>query len=264
MEGNEGYQSKDPMAAGKREDMKNNTKDEPMSIDDNLSEDQPATLTASGSATLTAAESAAIPTPIQPQNVKVDEKRPVVFSIGSTPLPASQVGAPQTNADQQPDNNSGIKPGPINVASTSAAAFQTNADIPQEMMTPPFSAPPTAHKHIPTVGKQNSTPQLSNTKDVIPEALNESRQHVYSQFSEAGLKDKYQSQMSFVDIPSRISPAQKVSMEDEAIMQRQQQRFKLIEEQNKTKPLQFKQTYSDPYSCKYTERVQAKQKRGQG
>lgn len=216
-------------------------------------------------ATLTAAESSAPPAPGQPQKMKADNNsKAVLFSIGpNQQQPTSQVGAPHTNADVPKD--SGAQPEPLKIPSQSSI-FQTNADIPQEMAAgPPFSAPPTpAHKHGHTVGKQFSSPLFSNIKETS-EALDES-QHIYSQFSETGPKDEYKSQVSVIDLPSGIYPAhtQKVSMEDEAIMQRQQQRFKMIEEQNKTKSLQFKQTYSDPYSYKSTERVQSKQRRAQG
>lgn len=239
------------VAVGKGEDIKG-TMAEPMSMDDKTK--QPATLTAP--------ESAAIPIPGQPQNMKTDDNKAVMFSIGPSQQPTGHVGAPHTNADEAIDKSSG-QPVPQKAASSSAL-FQTNADIPQEMMDPPFSAPPTpAHRHhAQIVGKQFSTPLFGSIKETT-EALNEP-QHIYSQFSETNLKDEYQSQVSVVDLPSEIHPVQKVSMDDEAIMQRQQQRFKMIEEQNKTKSLQFKQTYSDPYSYKSTERVQSKQRRGQG
>ena len=242
-----------PVATGKAEDAKN-TEEEPMSVGD----EQPATLTP--------AESLAIPAPGQPKKMKADDdNKAVSFSIGPSQQQQKQtsqvnVGTPHTNADEP--KGSSAQPKPLKIP-TSSAIFQTNADIPQEMAAgPPFSAPPTpAHRqHAQTVGKQFSHPQFGN----ISEALDES-QHIYSQFSETGPKDEYKSHVSVIDLPSGIDPAltQKVSMEDEAIMQRQQQRFKMIEEQNKTKSLQFKQ-YSDPYSYKSTERVQSKQRRAQG
>ena len=244
-EGNEGCQVvKEVVVSSKGEDVSNGGDEaEPMSIDD-----QPATLTTDESVAK-----------VQPQDVKMDDNKPVVFSIGPTPLPT----IPPTNADKQMDNGPGVRPGPVNIALMSTA-FQTNADIPKEMMEPPFSAPPIHRQHAPTVGKQLSTPLLSNViKGVIPEAANEP-QHVFSQISETAPKHEYLSQMSYVDLPLDLYPTQKVSTEDEAAIQRQQQRFKRIEEQNKTKPLQFKQTYSDPYSYRSAERVQAKQRRGQG
>jgi len=211
-----------------------------MSIDDKLTDKQ-----------------APIPALTQPQDREANDKRPVVFSIGPSPLPppAGNAGTLRTNADQPMDNDLCVQP-------KVATVFPTNADIPREIMGPPFSAPPTpAHRNAHTVGKQLSSPLFSNV-NVIPEGLDES-QHIYSQFSEVGPpRDEYQSQISYVDLPADIYPVQhKVSMEDEAIMQRQQQRFKMIEEQNKAKTPQFKQTYSDPYSYKNTDRVQAKQRR---
>lgn len=240
------------MAATDKGDVKN-TEGEPMSVDD----EQPAALTST--------ESSATPAPGQPKKMKADDdNKAVSFSIGpNQQQPTGQVGTPHTNADEP--KGSSAQPEPLKIP-TSSAIFQTNADIPQEMAAgPPFSAPPTpAHRqHAQTVGKQFSHPQFSNMKE-ISEALDES-QHIYSQFSETGPKDEYKSQVSIIDLPSAIDPVltQKVSMEDEAIMQRQQQRFKMIEEQNKTKSFQFKQ-YSDPYSYKSTERVQSKQRRAQG
>ena len=202
--------------------------------------------------TFSTPQSAATQAPIQPRNVKTDDDKKVLFSIG----PGG--GTPHTNADKLMHRNTSPRPEPL---ASSSAVFETNADIPQDMMHPPKSAPPTsAHKHAHTVEKHFSSPEFSNAKQ--PDTpLNES-QHIYSQFSETGPKGDYQAQVSIVDLPSEISP--KVSMDDEAIMQRQQKRFKMIEEQNRTKLLQFKQTYSDPYSYKTTERVQSKQRRGQG
>ena len=226
-------------ATGKGEDVKN-TEDEKVEPMSEVMDEQPATLTA--------AESASVPAPSQPQNMKTDDQKGVAFSIGPS---AQQISAPHTNADKPVDKVYGAHPEEIRIP-TSSTSFHTNADIPPDMMGPPFSAPPTpAHRpYAHTVDKQLSIPLFSN----IPEARNES-QHV------PGPKDELHSQISYGDLQY---PAQKVSMDDEAIMQRQQQRFKMIEEQNKTKPLQFKQTYSDPYSYKSTERIQSKQRRAQG
>ena len=232
-------ESKETVATGKGEDVKN-TKDEnvePMSV---ATEGQPAILTAADTT-----ESTGMPAPTQSQDMKTDDQKPLVFSIGPSAQP---IGAPHTNADKPVNENPCAHPEPINIP-TSSASFHTNADIPQDVKGPPFSAPPTpAHRHYSytTVGKQLSTPLMAN----VPEALNE-YQHAP--------KDELHSQISYGNLQ-----VPKVSMDDEVIMQRQQQRFKMIEEQNKTKPLQFKQTYSDPYSYKSTERVQSKQRRAQG
>ena len=231
-------ESKGTVATGKGEDVKN-TKDEkvePMSV---VTDEQPATLTAADTT-----ESTSKPTPSQPQNIKTDEKG-IVFSIGPS---VQQIGAPHTNADKPMDEDYCAPPESIKIP-TSSASFHTNADIPQDTVGPPFSAPPTpAHRHYTyTTEKQLSTPLFGN----VPETRNESQP----------IHDPLHSQISYGDLQY---PVQKVSMDDEAIMQRQQQRFKMIEEQNKTKPLQFKQTYSDPYSYKSTERVQSKQRRAQG
>ena len=234
-------ESKETVATGKGEDVKN-TKDEnvePMSVV--ATDDQPATLTAADTT-----ESTGVPAPTQSQDMKTDDQKPLAFSIGPSVQP---MGAPHTNADKPMDEDLCAHPEHINIP-TSSASFHTNAEIPEDVMGPPFSAPPTpAHRQYSyTVGKQLSTPLMTNVPKL--EALNES-QH--------GPKDELHTQISYGDLP-----VPKVSMDDEAIMQRQQQRFKKIEEQNKTKPLQFKQTYSDPYSYKSTERVQSKQRRAQG
>lgn len=222
-------------------------KPQTMSVDDKQP-NQSVMLTASTSV-------AAAPAPIHSQDAKTDDSKPVVFSIGPTPLPASCTGTAHTNAGSNKDDVHVQAAKPLKI--TSFDMFPTNADIPKEMMTPPFSAPPTpARKPTPTVGKQFSTPQLGGAKDIIPESLNTS-QHAYSKFSDIDPKGEFQSQMSYVDLPSYTY--------QEDMMQRQQERYKMIEEQNKTKPLQFKQTYSDPYSFKSsTDRVQARQRRGQG
>ena len=205
---------------------------EPMSL---VTDEQPTTLTPADSTKTN------MPAPIQEQNKATDDQKEVVFSIG--PGSPQRIGAPHTNADKAVDGHSGVHPEPLKIP-PSSKSFQTNADIPQDVTGPPFSAPPTpAHRqHAHPVGKQLSTPQFSNIPETKP---------VY------GPKDELHSQISYGDLP-------KVSMDDEAIIQRQQKRFKIIEEQNKTKPLQFKQTYSDPYSYKSTERAQSKQRRAQG
>lgn len=225
------------MANVEGEDVKS-TKDEsvePMSV---ATDDQPATLTAADTT-----ESTSTPAPTQLQDMKTNNQKSPVFSIGPSAQP---IGAPHTNADEVMDESLFAHPEPINIP-TSSDSFHTNADIPQDVTGPPYSAPPTQRQYSYTVGKQLSTPLMPN----LPEAHNEPRQ--------IRPRDELQSQTSYGDLQ-----VPKVSMDDEAIMQRQQQRFKMIEEQNKTKPLQFKQTYSDPYSYKSTERVQSKQRRAQG
>ena len=228
-----GTESKETVATGKTEDVKS-TNEEKAEAKCPETAEQPATLTACESASTPAAA------PTQPQN---DDQKAVSFSIGPN---AQQIGTPHTNADKALGDDSHVHPEPIKIPPSSSASFQTNADIPQDMMGPPFSAPPTpAHRpQTHTVEKQYSTPQFSN----VPKPHKESHD-VH--------KDELQSQVSYGDLQY---PTQKVSMDDDAIMQRQQQRFKLIEEQNKTKPLQPFKHYSDPYSYKSTERT----KRAQG
>ena len=232
-------ENKGTVATGKTEGVKSASDEKPEAMCSGTGE-QPATLTASESVSTQAAA------PIQPQN---NGQEAVSFSIGPN---VQQMGTPHTNADKAMDGDTHVHPEPINIPPSSSGSFQTNADIPQDVTGPPFSAPPTPahrpHTHAHAVEKQYSTPQFSG----VPKPHNESKD-----VHKASPKDELHTQVSYGDLQY---PTQKVSMDDDAIMQRQQQRFKLIEEQNKTKPLQPFKHYSDPYSYKSTERT----KRAQG
>ena len=222
-------------------------------------EEQPDTLTATEPKA--AASATPVPVlPVQQQNAKPNEASP------------SKTSTLHTNADEPKDqelHQQGHPP--LQHQSMSASAvFQTNADIPQPLPPGgPRSAPPIpAHKHT-TMGKQFSSPLsgIPNIPSSVPEiTTNDATEKptVFSQFSETSLKDAYQSQISYVDLPQYVNSEKKVSVEEHEIMQRQQLRFKKIEEREKSKPPQALETYKDPYTYKSGERTQAKQRRSQG
>jgi len=229
------------------------------SIDVMNTEEQPATLTA----TEPKAAASATPVPVlpaQPQNAKPNEVSP------------SKTSTLHTNADEPMDqelHHQGHPP--LQHQSMSASAvLHTNADIPQPLPPGgPRSAPPIpTHKHT-TMGKQFSSPLsgIPNIPSSVPEIATSDateKPTVFSQFSETSLKGAYQSQISYVDLPQYVNSEKKVSVEEHEIMQRQQLRFKEIEEREKSKPPQALETYKDPYTYKSGERMQAKQRRSQG
>jgi len=236
------------------------TSDDDKNSDVMKTEEQPATLTA----TEPKADTPVTPVvPAQPQSTKPNE-------VGLTS--SSKTSTLHTNADESMDqepHHQGHPP--LQHQSMSASAvLQTNADISQPLPPGgPRSAPPTpAHKHA-TMGKQFSSP-LSGIPSIpskVPEMTTSAvieKPTVFSQFSEAPPKGTYQSQISYIDLPQYVNSEKKVSVEEHEIMQRQQLRFKEIEERGKSKPPQVIGTYKDPYTYKSGERMQAKQKRSQG
>ena len=231
----------------------------PTSGDDKSNDDKSSDVMSSEEqpATLTAGEAKATPAPGPPT-----QSQPNEVGLASP----SKTSTLHTNADKTMDHESHHRAHPpLQHQSMSASAvLQTNADISQPLSPGgPRSAPP--HKHA-AMGKQFSSPlpNIPNIPSSVPEEAANEKPTVFSQFSETPLKGTYQSQISYADLPQYVNSEKKVSVEEHEIMQRQQLRFKKIEEREKSKPPQALETYKDPYTYKSGERMQAKQKRSQG